>query len=51
MVYEKFQCRTQHFMWCNMNAVFFANIRHSFNAARSILCGATSLLLSTTGIL
>ena len=37
-----FQCRTQHFMWCNIAEQIAGNGLHSFNAARSILCGATS---------
>ncbi len=37
-----FQCRTQHFMWCNKRRLEFqGNTSRSFNAARSILCGAT----------
>ena len=38
---SRFQCRTQHFMWCNEEnrSVLFKLL--SFNAARSILCGAT----------
>ena len=36
-----FQCRTQHFMWCNVMVSIFDRVREGFNAARSILCGAT----------
>ena len=36
-----FQCRTQHYMWCNIAEQIAGNGLHSFNAARSILCGAT----------
>ncbi len=37
-----FQCRTQHFMWCNDPIKVVAALVFSFNAARSILCGATT---------
>ena len=36
-----FQCRTQHFMWCNKNSESHNQQSFGFNAARSILCGAT----------
>ena len=63
---NKFQCRTQHFMWCNQesnsrttpnllvsmpHAAFYVVQQNTqshcqqpsrFNAARSILCGATT---------
>ena len=41
---SKFQCRTQHFMWCNLGFRTTPSWRFSFNAARSILCGATPSL-------
>ena len=37
----EFQCRTQHFMWCNCSHGSCRRDRFGFNAARSILCGAT----------
>ena len=68
-VHHQFQCRTQHFMWCNTfgssftetsglvsmpHAAFYVVQRNClptrfskstcFNAARSILCGATPSL-------
>ena len=36
-----FQCRTQHFMWCNLMSGAVCVYQLGFNAARSILCGAT----------
>ena len=36
-----FQCRTQHFMWCNASLRKRRLLACGFNAARSILCGAT----------
>ena len=39
--YELFQCRTQHFMWCNHKLQWQPSVLIGFNAARSILCGAT----------
>ena len=37
----RFQCRTQHYMWCNNIAWFEQQGFDRFNAARSIICGAT----------
>ena len=40
----QFQCRTQHFMWCNSKkSVSVSQYDNSFNAARSIICGATTI--------
>ena len=39
-----FQCRTQHFMWCNHRNFSKGSRALGFNAARSILCGATPSL-------
>ena len=37
-----FQCRTQHCMWCNVwQRLTLVGLTSSFNAARSIVCGAT----------
>mgnify|MGYP000992687740 CR=1 FL=1 len=41
-----FQCRTQHFMWCNNSRAPHRDSAISFNAARSILCGATARIVS-----
>ena len=38
----RFQCRTQHFMWCNRWYGSPEWNNWCFNAARSILCGATN---------
>ena len=38
----EFQCRTQHFMWCNIVSSRVSSAAFCFNAARSILCGATA---------
>ena len=42
-----FQCRTQHFMWCNTKYLKVTKYLGGFNAARSILCGATQQNLSS----
>ena len=42
----RFQCRTQHFMWCNNDERDSRGSSGSFNAARSILCGATGMEVS-----
>ena len=39
-----FQCRTQHFMWCNGEECGGEGALLGFNAARSILCGATGMI-------
>ena len=45
LVMAKFQCRTQHCMWCNTSMRLCVSARRGcFNAARSIICGATSTL-------
>ena len=36
-----FQCRTQHDMWCNNNYAVIFTLCEGFNAARSMICGAT----------
>ena len=41
IISRKFQCRTQHFMWCNLCSSSCTARKTCFNAARSILCGAT----------
>ena len=44
-----FQCRTQHDMWCNDDKRFFQTTHLGFNAARSMICGATILLSMKDG--
>ena len=39
--FRQFQCRTQHFMWCNYRKILTVTSAGCFNAARSIICGAT----------
>ena len=41
---RKFQCRTQHCMWCNCAFQRVQCGTKSFNAARSIVCGATKFV-------
>ena len=40
----RFQCRTQHCMWCNCAFQRVQCGTKSFNAARSIVCGATKFV-------
>ena len=42
---QRFQCRTQHCLWCNVFGEEHPDIILSFNAARSIVCGATNNVL------
>ena len=44
VVTPMFQCRTQHCMWCNLMKFWTELKFRSFNAARSIVCGATKKL-------
>ena len=44
---RRFQCRTQHDMWCNENFENNLDALFSFNAARSMICGATTVFSAT----